>query len=167
MYDSMYKWGGGGGCGCSCYLLGQHWVNLRLRNANKSITTTCDRPYHTLYLMGDGVAQLVMHRTRDPKTRGSNPVSSTRKICERFFESKSYPDSLSVCPTPVCILTHKNDHVYTHDKDPVLHVIVQLVMDRNMKRPSMYFTVKRIHFNVLLYSKLYRHGGLVVKASAS
>ena len=38
----------------------------------------------------DGVAQLVEHRTRDPKTRGSNPgpVRSTRTICETFSESK-------------------------------------------------------------------------------
>ena len=39
---------------------------------------------------GDGVVQLVEHRIRDPKTRGSNPacVRSTRKICESFSQSK-------------------------------------------------------------------------------
>ena len=39
---------------------------------------------------GDGVAQLVEHWTRDPKTRGSNPVcvKRTRKNCESFSESK-------------------------------------------------------------------------------
>ena len=42
---------------------------------------------------GDGVAQWVERRTRDPKTRGSNPVRSTRTKC--------CADSLSVCPTPV------------------------------------------------------------------
>ena len=41
--------------------------------------------------LGDVVAQLVEHRPRDPmdsKTRGSNPVWSTSKICESFSESK-------------------------------------------------------------------------------
>ena len=36
----------------------------------------------------DGVAQLVERPTLDPKTRGSNPVRSTRTICESFSESK-------------------------------------------------------------------------------
>ena len=50
--------------------------------------------------------------TRDPKTRGSNPVRGTRTHCEKSFpEPKCCADSLSVCPTPVCIRTHKNDHV--------------------------------------------------------
>ena len=48
--------------------------------------------------------------TRDPKTRGSNPVQRTRQICDTFSESKCCAD-LSECPTPVCIRTHKNDHV--------------------------------------------------------
>ena len=60
----------------------------------------------------DGVTQLVKHRTQDPKTRGSNPVRSTRKICQSFSESKCCADSLLVCPTPMCICTHKNDHIH-------------------------------------------------------
>ena len=44
--------------------------------------------------------------TRDPKTRGPNPVRSTRTICESFSESKCCADSLLMCPTPVCINTH-------------------------------------------------------------
>ena len=36
---------------------------------------------------GDQVAQLVERRTRDPKTRGLNPVWSTRKHCESCSES--------------------------------------------------------------------------------
>ena len=35
----------------------------------------------------DQVARLVEHRTQDPKTRGSNPIRSTRKLCETFSES--------------------------------------------------------------------------------
>ena len=35
-----------------------------------------------------GVAQLVERRIRDPKDRGSNPVWSTRTICESFSEWK-------------------------------------------------------------------------------
>ena len=60
------------------------------------------------------VAQLVQHRTRDPMCRGSNPVRSKRQIRDRFFsESKCCAGSLSVCLTPVCIRTHKNDNVLT------------------------------------------------------
>ena len=36
----------------------------------------------------DGVARLVERQTQDLKTEGSNPVRSTRKICESFSESK-------------------------------------------------------------------------------
>ena len=66
--------------------------------------------HRNLGVRGDGVAQVVDHRTRDPKIRGSNPSRSTRKS---FPESKCCADSLSVCPTPVCLRTHKNDHVRT------------------------------------------------------
>ena len=61
---------------------------------------------------GNGVAH-GRASTRDLKTRGSNPVRrSTRTICESFSESECCADSLSVvCPPPVCIRTHKNDHV--------------------------------------------------------
>ena len=49
---------------------------------------------------------LVERRTQDPKDRGSNPVRSTILMCE-FSESKM------LCPTPLCIRAHKNDHVRT------------------------------------------------------
>ena len=57
---------------------------------------------------GGGVAQLVCRAsTRDPKTRGSNPVRSTRKKVVIVFPSqKCCAGSLSVCPTPVCVYTH-------------------------------------------------------------
>ena len=38
---------------------------------------------------GDGLAQLVERRTRDPKTRGSNPVRSARNNCDSFSEAKT------------------------------------------------------------------------------
>ena len=60
-----------------------------------------------------GVAQLVVCRAQDPKDRGSNPVRSTRKICEIFRVKNVVLTRLSVCPTPVCIRTHKIDHVHT------------------------------------------------------
>ena len=64
--------------------------------------------------MGDAVAQLVERLTRDPKSRGYNPIRSIRKKTVRVFsESKCCADSLSLCPTAVCIRTHKNDHVRT------------------------------------------------------
>ena len=80
------------------------------------------------------VAQLVERRTRDPKTRGSNPacVRSTRKKCENFSESKLLccADSLSVCPNPrVCITrTHKKAHVCTL-RILVVHVRVWWVVE--------------------------------------
>ena len=42
------------------------------------------KTFGTYLRKGDGVAQLVERQTRDPKTRGSNPVCfrSIRKICE-------------------------------------------------------------------------------------
>ena len=58
------------------------------------------------FYRGGRVAQLVECWTPDPKTRGSNPTGSTRTICESFSESNCCADSLSVCPTPVCIHTH-------------------------------------------------------------
>ena len=44
-------------------------------------------------IIGDMVAQLVEHRPQDSMdsmTRGSNPVRSTRTICESFSESKMF-----------------------------------------------------------------------------
>ena len=60
-------------------------------------------------LRGDGVAQWVERRTRIQRSRVRiPPVRSTRKMCESFSESKCCADSSSVCPTPVCIRTHRN-----------------------------------------------------------
>ena len=63
---------------------------------------------------GDRVAQFVEHQTQDPKDVGSNPVRSTRKKLWVFPSQKGCADSLLVCPTPVCIRMHKNDHIYAH-----------------------------------------------------
>ena len=60
---------------------------------------------------GDGVAQWVKRRTRIQKVEGSNPAppsGAQENNCESFSESKCCADSLSVCPIPVCIRTHKN-----------------------------------------------------------
>ena len=65
-------------------------------------------------VLGDVVAQLIELRPRpqnpmDSMIRGSNPIRSTRKICESFSESKCCADSSSVCPTPPhhpCVYTH-------------------------------------------------------------
>ena len=37
--------------------------------------------------------------------QSSNPVRSTRKICDSFSGSKCCADSSAVCPTPVCTRT--------------------------------------------------------------
>ena len=58
----------------------------------------------------NGVAQLVERRTQDPRDEGSNLVRYTRQV---FRSLTCFADSLSVCPTPVCMLTHKNDNVST------------------------------------------------------
>ena len=63
-------------------------------------------------IRGDGVAQLVERRTQDPKDRGSNPVRSTRVVCE-FFRVKNVVLTRYRCAQPpyVYIRTRKNDHV--------------------------------------------------------
>ena len=58
----------------------------------------------------DGVAQLVVHWTRDP-TKDPRFKPRQDKFVRVFRSQKSCGDSLSVCPIPVCIHTHKNDHV--------------------------------------------------------
>ena len=55
--------------------------------------------------------------------RGCLPVNC-RKSYESFSESKC-PVLLLVCPTPVCMRMHKNDHV----KDPVVHVRVRWITE--------------------------------------
>ena len=59
------------------------------------------------------VAQLIERRTQDSVTWGSNPVTwkeHKQKFVRVFPSKKCWADSLSVCPTPVCKCTHKNDH---------------------------------------------------------
>ena len=64
---------------------------------------------------GDGVAHLVQRRIQDPKTRGSNPVMSTRKVCESFSQSLMLCWlAVGVSAQPLCIYAqHKNDYVLT------------------------------------------------------
>ena len=60
---------------------------------------------------GAGVAQLVERRTRDPETQGSNPVRSTRKMCESFFPSQNVMLTRCRCAQPPCAQrTYGNDH---------------------------------------------------------
>ena len=67
-------------------------------------------------LRGNGVAQLVEHRIRDPKNGGSNPICVMRltKICE-FFRVKNVVLTRCRCAQPpsVCTRTHKNNRVRT------------------------------------------------------
>ena len=73
------------------------------------------------YKIGGGsIASVSDFIFQDPS---SNPVRSTRKNNEVFFRVKNNycADSLSVCPTHVCIRTQKNDHVRTHVIDPAFH----------------------------------------------
>ena len=66
------------------------------------------------------VAQLVDRRIRDKKKiGGSNPACVRTEHNKKYFKkarvfpSQKRADSLSVCPTPVCTRTHKNNHVRT------------------------------------------------------
>ena len=68
--------------------------------------------------VGDGVAQLVERRIRNPKNGGSNPacVRSTRKMCEFFRVKNVVLIRYRRAPYPrvyiyVCIRTHKNRRV--------------------------------------------------------
>ena len=64
---------------------------------------------------GNGVAQLVERRTQGPvdfMTRVRTPSGAQEKLGV-FPSQKCCADSLLVCPTPVCIRIHENDHVRT------------------------------------------------------
>ena len=62
------------------------------------------------YVWGDGVAQLVEHRTLIQRTKvripsGSNQVRSTRNICE-FFRVKNVVLTRFRCAQPLCVHAH-------------------------------------------------------------
>ena len=61
------------------------------------------------------MAQLVVRRIRDPKTRGSNPVRSTRNNCESLYRVKHVVLTRCPCVSNPCVYirTHKNDRVRT------------------------------------------------------
>ena len=64
-------------------------------------------------LWGDGVAKLVERLTRDTKNLGfkPRPHQEHKKTLRVFPSQKCCADSLSVCPTPMCVHTHTNDHI--------------------------------------------------------
>ena len=79
----------------------------------KSVTRI---PLATAHLIwGGGVAQLLERRTTDSMIRVRITPGAQGKLND-FFPSQRCADSLSVCPSPVCIRTHKNDHVRTLKK---------------------------------------------------
>ena len=92
---------------CSC-------CQLRVCGAGMSLVKLCQVQivpcsYYFLQcdgvVWGDGVAQLVEHRTPDPKTRGSNPARRTRQICESF-SSRVRNVLTRQCAQPPCVYTH-------------------------------------------------------------
>ena len=96
---------------------------------------------------GDRVTQLVECRNRDsmtPKVR--TPCQEHKKMC---FSVKKILLTYCRCAQPLCVNAHIRIK-FADVKDPVVHVSVWWIY-RNMKRPSMHFTDRRI--NVLLYSK--------------
>ena len=60
---------------------------------------------------GDGLAQWLERWTGDSNVKGFESHQEHKKIV--FPSQKGCADSLSVCPTPVCIRTHTKDHVRT------------------------------------------------------
>ena len=66
----------------------------------------------TRNLRGDGAPQWVERLTSQSKARVGFPPGAREKLNE-FFKVKNVVLTLSVCPTPVCIRTHKNNHVLT------------------------------------------------------
>ena len=101
-----------------CVHVGLFWVCLMVRmfNTCAAFMTGVNRstPVYVLTcVVCNGVAQLVERRIRDPKTRGSNPSRAQEQFMRVFPSQKCCADSLLVCPTPVYMCTHKNDHVRT------------------------------------------------------
>ena len=88
----------------------------------QSLCPTLDSHAKTDHRSGR-VAQLVQRRLRDPKDPRFEARPEHKKSFESISESKFSECGLvgSVCPTPMCIRTHKNDHVRTF-KIPVPHV---------------------------------------------
>ena len=87
---------------------------------------------------GDGVAQSVERRTRDPKTGGSNPVRvrrSTRKNCDIFFR-KNVVLIRCRCAQPRC--AHARVRMIMYALYPVVHVRVGWIM-KTRKVPACTF----------------------------
>ena len=115
---------------------------------------------------GDGMAQWLECWTWDLKIEGSNPVRSTRKTS--FFPSqKGCADSLSVCPTYVCIRTHTENHVRTlkilysvselgglskHENNQ--HALVPPITNGHIRYPSYGGTQITVHWSIHDFSVL-------------
>ena len=73
------------------------------------------------------MAQLVERRTRDTKTRDSNPVMITRKLCQTCSVKNEVLIRRCAQLTPVCVRTHNNGHVRTLRKlEETRHALVGL-----------------------------------------
>ena len=75
------------------------------------------------------MAQLIKHRTRDPKTRGSNPARSTRKKMSEFFRVKrAVLTPRCRCAQPPCVYARIR-LTRTRVKYPIVHVRVQWITE--------------------------------------
>ena len=85
-------------------------------------------------MRGDGLAQW-LDRAVDWRSKGRGFES--RQEHKNNFEflriKKVCADSLSVCPTPVCIYTRAYERPCTRVKDPVVHVRVRWIMETPKK----------------------------------
>ena len=74
--------------------------------------------------MGRSIGRASDSRPKDPRFECRQ---EHKKNVTSFPSQKCCADSLSVCPMPVRIRMHKNDHVRTYVKDPVVHVRVRWI----------------------------------------
>ena len=120
------------------YHLEMNWTELNWRAQTLIYDAVFNQPVHvcigwseetekTRFIMrcvGEGVAQLVERRPRDPidsLTRDSNPVRSTRIKLWEFFRVKMLCWLVGVPHT--CVYTNAKER--THIKDHVVHVRVR------------------------------------------
>ena len=79
---------------------------------------------------GDGLAQLLERWTGDPKVKGSNPISSTKKTFKKVVPTRCW------CAQPR-VYTHTYERPCTHVKDPVVHVTGSCSSQRGVDRVAV------------------------------
>ena len=84
-------------------------LSLIMSRQNLCPISSATKVVNLVALRGNGVARLVEIQRPEVQT----PSEAQEKFVRVFLSQKCCADSLSVCPTPVCIRTHKNEHIRT------------------------------------------------------